>query len=372
MSKYTFIHSDELDQGGYPDSCPFNSKRSGMTRKSLESIGLLDNSDIRIILPIKAVREELEAFHSSRYLDAILAVEKGDLSMDSLSMGLGTPDCPIFSGMYDYVALACGGSITGARIILNQEADVVFNPSGGFHHAGPELASGFCYMNDVVLAAQMMTGAGKRVLFMDVDVHHGDGVQNAFYDRCDVMTISLHENGRFLFPGTGFANETGSGDGAGYCLNIPLPPGTYDEAYYRAFTQIALPAAKEYDPDVIILELGMDALSGDPLAHLELTNNLYVDVIDNIISMGKPILATGGGGYNIENTVRGWALAWKILSRQDDEYDAAMMMDGVMMQNTEWAGGLRDRLPVISNKTRNAIEPEIDRIIENYQCPPNV
>ncbi|MHC4868034.1 MAG: arginase family protein, partial [Planctomycetota bacterium] len=159
--------------------------------------------------------------------------------------------------------------------MLSGSAALTFNPSGGYHHAGPQRASGFCYINDVALACMVLAEAGKRVLYLDVDVHHGDGVAQAFYDRRDIMTISFHEDPRVLFPGTGFADEIGAGEAKGYCVNVPLPIGTYDEVYMKAFEAIALPLITAYDPDVIVLELGADGLLGDPLAHLCLTNNTY-------------------------------------------------------------------------------------------------
>ena len=367
MGRNVFIYTPELEEGGYPPECPFSSKRAGMTRQTIDSMGLLDGHDVGEVVPTRATREELESFHSPRYLDAIRRVESGDLDMTTLAMGLGTSDCPIFSGMYDYLSLACGASLTAARMILDGAADTAFNPSGGFHHAGPELAAGFCYMNDVVLAARLLTDAGKRVLFLDLDVHHCGGVQNAFYEKSDVMTISLHESGRTLFPGTGFEDEIGTGTGKGFTANIPLPVGTYDEAYYHAFAQVALPLAKAYNPDVIMLELGMDTLAGDPLAHLRLTNNAIVDAIRDILALDKPVLATGGGGYNVANTVRGWSLAWEILTRQDDKHDVGLMMGGVMMQNTEWAGGLRDRTLAMDRETRCSVEREINGVVSRVQ-----
>ena len=153
---------------------------------------------------------------------------------------------PIFKDMYDYSAFACGATLTGAKLILSGKVDIAFNPSGGLHHCGPEQAAGFCYMNDVALACTVLAEAKKRVLYLDVDVHYGDGVANAFYDRNDVMTISFHENGRTLFPGTGFEDEIGAGPGKGYCVNVPLPVGTYDHAYMMAFKAIALPLIKNF------------------------------------------------------------------------------------------------------------------------------
>jgi acetoin utilization protein AcuC len=329
-------------------------------------MGLLSGPDRTETAPAKATRDELEMFHVPRYLDALERAGKGDLDAEGFAMGLGTPDCPVFRGMYDYAALAAGASITGARLILSGDADVAFNPSGGYHHAGPAKAAGFCYINDIVLAAMVLAKAGKRVLFFDIDAHHSDGVQNAFYARKDVMTISMHESGRTLFPGTGFENEMGIGEGMGYSVNIPLPVGTYDAAFIRAFTEVVLPLMKAFDPDVIIMELGMDALAGDPLAHLHLTNNAHVEIISNVLALGKPILATGGGGYNIDNTARGWALAWSVLCGEQID-DMSMGLGGVMLENRDWFGGLRDRILLSDAGLRSEVDAQIEATVRKIR-----
>ncbi len=278
-------------------------------------------------------------------------------------MGIGSADCPIFCGLNDYASLACGATLTGVRRLLSGRARIAFNPSGGYHHAGPELASGFCYINDVAIACLELAAHGRRVVFLDVDVHHGDGVQNAFYDRSDVMTISLHETGRLLFPGTGFADETGIGEGEGYAVNVPLPPGTYDDAYLRALDAVAVPLIGAFRPDVIVLELGMDALSGDPLAHMNLTNNAHAEVIHRVLGFHVPLLVTGGGGYNAENTARGWALAWAVLCGEAHAADSHLGLGGVLLETTDWLGGLKDRPFFPDEETRARVEPQIDETI---------
>lgn len=363
--KAVFVHSPRLEKYEYPPDCPFNTSRAGKVRKVLSSMGLLAGSSRRQVAPKPAERTILEKFHSVRYLNALQAAAKGDFNVELLHMGIGTPDCPIFGDMYDYAVLACGATLTGANLILSGDAELVFNPSGGYHHAGPELAAGFCYINDVALACLILAQAGKRVLYLDIDVHHDDGVQNAFYDRADVMTISFHENGRTLFPGTGFEDEIGAGAGKGYCINVPLPIGTYDQAYMKAFTTIALPLIKAYSPGVIVFELGADTLAGDPLAHLQLTNNTYADIIYRLLDFNTPILMTGGGGYNIDNTVRAWALAWSVLCGADSEsqFDNAGF-GGVMLESTDWRGGLRDKQLPVNNQQQDIITYEIKTTID--------
>jgi len=363
--KHIFIYSDELNENGYPPQCPFNTSRASKTLETADSMGLLAGSDREVIAPERATREELEGFHTAEYLDSIEAAAAGKLGpFEAMGLGLGTPDCPVWPGMMSYLTLATGASVTGARLVIDGQAKVAFNPSGGLHHAHAGQASGFCYLNDLVLAANAFRAAGKRVLFFDIDVHHGDGVQKAFYARKDVMTISMHESGHTLFPGTGFVHEMGEGDGIGCSVNVPLPVGTYDDAYRRAFEQAALPLIKAYDPDVIILELGMDTLSGDPLAHMHLTNNTPADIVDTVVGLGKPILATGGGGYHLEHTVRAWALCWGVLCGDHADHEDAMLgMGGVMMGNTDWFGGLRDRVLLSDAGRRDDVDTAVDATI---------
>ncbi len=367
--KKLFLHSAELDAGGYPQECPFNTSRAGRTLETVARMGLVEGDDRVVATPVALTRTELETFHTAAYLEGLQRAGEGTIDpRDALALSLGTPDCPMFRGMYEYVALAAGGTLTGARAILSGQADVCFNPSGGFHHAQPGNAAGFCYVNDIVLAAMELANAGKRVLFLDIDVHHCDGVQDAFFDRRDVMTMSLHESGRTLFPGTGFEDEIGVGEGRGYTVNFPLPVGMYDAVYERVFRDGAMPLIHAFNPDVIVLELGMDALAGDPLAHLHLTNNIHALITEKILGLGRPVLATGGGGYHIENTVRGWALCWSVLCGEHSSMDdLAFGMGGVMLGNTDWLGGLRDRVLLADGGRRDTVDTEVDRVLDHIR-----
>ncbi len=364
MRKAAFIYSNELEKYHYPPEHPFNVDRAAKVRRILNSMGLLSGDGRAEVLPHPADRITMKKFHTARYLHALKTASKGIPVLEALDMGIGTGDCPVFEGLYEYAVLACGATLTGAKLILAGDADVAFNPSGGFHHARPERAAGFCYINDVALACTILAEKKKKVLYLDVDVHHGDGVAYAFYDRSDVMTISFHQNPRTLFPGTGFEDEIGDGPGKGFCVNVPLPVGTYDEAYMMAYNAITPPLIAAFNPDCIVFELGADALAGDPLANLYLTNNVYVEIINSLLSFNKPILATGGGGYNIQNTVRAWALAWSVLCGEDMEQGQNPAVGGVMLGSTEWQGGLRDRRLVVSQTQRETVLPAVERTIE--------
>jgi len=362
--KAVFVYSSELEKYRYPLEHPFNTVRAKKVREIVNSMGLLSGSGTSEVAPVPAERIVLKKFHSARYLHVLKTASRGRWNAEALDMGIGTQDCPVFEGLYEYTVLATGGTLVAADLILSGSDDIAFNPSGGFHHAWPERAAGFCYINDVALACIVLAEQGKRVLYLDVDVHHGDGVAYAFYDRSDVMTISFHQNPRTLFPGTGFEDEIGKGKGKGYCVNVPLPIGTYDQAYIKAFETIALPLITAYNPDVVVFELGADALAGDPLAHLHLTNNVYAEIISHLLSFDKPILATGGGGYNVDNTVRAWALAWSIFCGADSGEDINHAIGGVLLESMEWQGGLRDRALAVSEQQRDTVMLAVEKTIK--------
>jgi acetoin utilization protein AcuC len=364
-----FVYGEALNENGYPPECPFDTSRARKTFETLSSMGLLSGSDREVVAPVAADRTLLAGFHDDDYLDALQQASEGTLSpYDALMLGLGTPDCPIFPGMYEYLFLQSGTSVTGARLILDGKADIVFNPSGGLHHAHANRASGFCYINDVVLAIREFVQAGKRCVFLDIDVHHADGVQEAFYASDDVLTISMHEDGRTLFPGTGFEDEIGVDAGRGYTMNLPMPVGTYDKIYRKAFQEAVLPVVEAFDADIVIIELGMDVLAGDPLAHLHLTNNTHAHILKTMMEQGKPVLATGGGGYHVENTVRAWSLCWSVMCGDDaDHEDLAMGMGGVMLESTDWAGGLRDRVLLGDGGRHDTVDREVRATVEKLK-----
>ena len=365
--KLAFLYSPEIERLSYPPDCPFKTQRAWLTRQRLLSFGLLGGEGRAEVPARKASLAELEEFHTARYLEELQRAAGGDLTVAGLHMGLGGPDTPVFKDVFEYGAWACGGALTAADLLLAGEADVAFNLLGGFHHAMPEKAAGFCYLNDVVLACMRLAAAGKRVACVDVDAHHGDGTQAAFYNRNDVLTISLHESGKTLFPWGGFEDEIGEGPGLGCNVNISLSAGAYDDAFLMAFDQVTAPLLEAYNPDVLVLELGMDALAGDPLAGLQLTNNAYADVIGRVRRFGRPILATGGGGYHVPNTVRGWALAWACLIGEDTGDDLAAGLGGVMLQNADWRGGLRDRVLPIPQTQRQAVRRIVEATIQEVR-----
>lgn len=357
--KLAFILPPDAERLSYPPDCPFKSQRAVLTRNKLRSLGLFAWDGKEEVAPAVASLEDLAVFHSEQYLRELLKASSGDLTVEGLHMGLGGPDTPVFHDAFGYGAWACGSALKAAEMLLGREVDVAFSLMGGFHHAMAEKAAGFCYLNDVVLACERLASAGKRVAYVDVDAHHGDGVQEAFYSRPDVLTISVHETGHTLFPWGGFETEIGEGEGLGCNVNVPMPAGTYDAAFLEAFERVVLPVLGAYGPEVIVLELGMDILAGDPLTHMHMTNNVVVDVLKGLLGLQTPLLIAGGGGYHVENTVRGWALAWRTCSGDGDDDAFSLGLGGVMLGSSEWAGGLRDREMPVTPQQRQAVEPEL-------------
>jgi acetoin utilization protein AcuC len=212
--------------------------------------------------------------------------------------------------MFEAATLSSGATLLAAEMVANKTVDVAFNISGGLHHAAAGHASGFCVFNDPALAVHHFLRRGMRVAYIDVDAHHGDGVQEAFYDDDRVLTISVHESGRYLFPGTGFVGELGQGRARGYSVNLPLFPYTSDDVYLDAFRQVVPPLIRAFGPDVLVTQLGIDSYHSDPLTHLQLTTMGFVEVVREFAALGLPWLATGGGGYDLMAVARAWTLAY--------------------------------------------------------------
>ncbi len=287
---------------------PLNPIRLDLTMRLARSLGVLDR--IEIVAPTPASDEQLLTVHDAAYLAAVRRASTDPLFE---GYGLGTSDDPVFSGMFDASALIAGGSAIAARSVWNGDSRHAVNIAGGLHHAMRGSASGFCVFNDAVLGIRTLLAAGaERVAYVDVDVHHGDGVQAAFYADPRVLTISLHQDPRTLFPGTGFADETGSGEGIGTSINVALPPGTSDTGWLQAFRAVVPPAVRAFGPDVLVTQCGCDTHHEDPLASLELSVDGQRTALSELHALAHEVadgrwLAFGGGGYGL---VRCVPLTW--------------------------------------------------------------
>ncbi|MCL0047531.1 acetoin utilization protein AcuC [Dehalococcoidia bacterium] len=281
------------------------------TYELLNAYGAFNGTNSLLLPPRNATTEELELVHTREYISAVKNLSMNGDSAISHQFGFSTlGDNPVYERMYDSALLSTGSTMFAAKLISENQVDRVFNISGGLHHAAPDHASGFCIFNDPALAIKFLLNSGKRVAYIDIDAHHGDGVQNAFYDNDQVLTISLHESGQYLFPGTGFVKESGQPPGVGYAVNIPLFPYTGDDIYVETFKSVVLPLIRAFGPDVLVTQLGVDSYHTDPLTHLQLTTRGFLDVIQLFSDMKLPWLALGGGGYDVGAVARCWSLAY--------------------------------------------------------------
>lgn len=218
-----------------------------------------------------------------------------------------TGDCPGFAGLYEFCQLSCGGSIDAAQLLLRGDAGIAVNWGGGLHHAKKCEASGFCYTNDIVLAILEMLKYYPRVLYLDVDVHHGDGVEEAFYLTDRVMTVSFHQYGEDFFPGTGSIDSVGEGKGKYYSVNVPLKVGIDDDTYQELFKTVMDEVMAKFMPSAVVLQLGGDSIAYDVLGRLNLSIKGHGECVKKMMSYGVPLMLLGGGGYTVHNVARLWA-----------------------------------------------------------------
>jgi acetoin utilization protein AcuC len=293
---------------------PFTEKSRWMAVRLLEEEGFFqprqEATSMRVSAVPTARREELLRFHSPEYLNLV-----DRLGRSRSAPPLDAGDTPSFLGCYEAAAALTGGTLAAARDARSHPARHSFSPAGGLHHAHPDRASGFCIFNDIAVAIRGMQEESptlRRIAYVDIDVHHGDGVMYGFYEDGGVLDIDFHQDGRTIFPGTGFPSETGRGDGAGLKVNVPLPPETGDEAFVPLFEQIVPTMVRRYRPELILMQCGMDAHVGDRLGSLQYTFTAYERAVDLVHSLAHEVcegrfVVAGGGGYTAENVSRGLA-----------------------------------------------------------------
>ncbi len=310
MAETAFVFTEDYFKFDYGSNHPMKISRLRLAYDLMKAYGLLDLGNCLYLTTRPATEQELIMFHRQGYLDALKLASVSSELADLAMYNMGPGDNPPFVGLYDWSLLTSGATIQCAELLDRGEVKIAFNMAGGLHHAHDNKASGFCYINDPVLGILALLNRGRRVVYIDVDAHHGDGVQWAFYKNKRALTVSFHQHGRTLFPGTGFVNEMGEDAGRGFSVNVPLMPGSDDEIYVEAFQSLVPELIDAFKPDVIVTQLGVDAFHTDPLANLDLTSNGFLKLIDTIKSLELPWLALGGGGYNTVNVARAWTLAW--------------------------------------------------------------
>ncbi|HEX6594652.1 MAG TPA: acetoin utilization protein AcuC [Bacillota bacterium] len=319
MCKSLFVYSDDLLKYHFHPDHPFNQKRVTLAKELLEAAGQL--TDDEMIKPRMATDDELTLFHDRAYIEAVKRAGSGILDPDEgLNYGLGTEDTPMFTNMHEASAFLVGGTLTAVDAVLEKKCEHALHLGGGLHHGFKRKASGFCIYNDGAIAIQYIRkNYNLRVLYVDTDAHHGDGVQWAFYDDPNVCTFSIHETGRYLFPGTGNVNERGIKEGHGYSFNLPIDAFTQDDSFLHVYETAFKEIVEFFQPDVIVTQNGADAHFYDPLTHLCGSMNIFEKIpivahqLAHQYSDGKWI-ALGGGGYDFWRAVpRAWAQVWNVM-----------------------------------------------------------
>ena len=312
MSDSTLVVWDDVfSDYDFGPSHPLRPLRLELTMALARQLGVLDGVDVRA--PVCATDDVLELVHDPLYVASVRRAPDDVLGRLSLRWGLGTGDVPVFPRMHEVSALVTGASVDAARAVWEGTHQHAVNISGGLHHAMKDRASGFCVYDDPAVAIAWLLAAGaQRVAYVDVDVHHGDGVQAAFYDDPRVLTLSMHESGRTLFPGTGWADETGRGDGVGTSVNLALPAGTDDAGWLRAFHAVVPPVVRAFRPQVMVTQHGCDTHALDPLANLQMSIDgqriayRALHALAHELCEGKWV-ALGGGGYEpVQVVPRAW------------------------------------------------------------------
>jgi acetoin utilization protein AcuC len=308
------IYSPLFGNFSYGDDHPFKLQRNRLAYDLFDAYALLKlpHMEIRDCQP--ASDRALLSFHDPAYLARLREFSDSDQPRADFTYGLGDAECPVFKGLFDCAALGVGATMEAARLVEEEGINIAFNLAGGWHHAHRAKASGFSYLNDAAIAIDWLVKRGRRVVYLDIDAHHGDGVQEAFYDSDQVLTISLHESGIYFYPGTGFEHETGAGRGTGYSVNVPLLAHTDDAIYLKVFDEVAYPLIAAFNPDILVTQIGADTFRTDPLTNLEITTFSYAQIMTRLKSLHIPWIALGGGGYDLMNTARAWTLAWATMN----------------------------------------------------------
>jgi acetoin utilization protein AcuC len=375
------LWDEALTQYNFGPEHPMNPVRLALTFSLARQLGVLAAAGVTVRGPSPATDADLQAVHDYDYIEAVR--QAGRTLEAAPRYGLGTADDPVFPGMHEASALIAGATLAAARAVWRGEAVHGASISGGLHHAMRGAASGFCVYNDPAVAIKWLLSEGAvRVAYVDVDVHHGDGVQAAFYDDPRVLTISVHEHPASLFPGTGLPGETGAGAGLGHAVNVALPAGTSDAGWLRAIDAVVPPLLRAFRPEILVTQHGCDTHFLDPLAHLEVSVDAqrqaasWLHDLAHELCAGKWLL-TGGGGYALVQVVpRTWThllaiaagrpldpgcevpAAWREeAGRLTGERAPSVMTDGALVRHRPFSSGVDPEDPIdrAIMRTRNAV-----------------
>ncbi|MHA1369240.1 MAG: acetoin utilization protein AcuC [Promethearchaeota archaeon] len=353
MCRTALIKGPGFADYNFGEHHPLKPERVLLTWKLIELLELDRHPNCEIIEPVMVSDDDLSLYHDKEYIQFIKDLSKSiddnngsvsrELLLEGLKYNLGFGDNPVFPKIYQSSAYVVGGTVVAIESVVDDNGiDKAFNAAGGLHHARRGSASGFCIFNDIVIGIlhtlKKFEKENLKVLYVDFDVHHCEGVQWAFDERADVLTVSFHESGKYLFPGTGFMEEIGKGDGEGFTVNIPLPQFTHDEVYLELFDEIVPPLFKAFQPDIVVSQNGVDTHCSDPLANLGLTTKGHYGVFRRIHELAKQycngkIVAVGGGGYNLSVVPRSWTMLFANLLGVDGDLPKEIPKDVLNVLN---------------------------------------
>ncbi|RKP27374.1 hypothetical protein SYNPS1DRAFT_12767, partial [Syncephalis pseudoplumigaleata] len=310
--RISYFYDHDVGNYTYCAGHPMKPHRVRMAHNLVVNYGLYKK--MSIVRPERATARRMTRFHTDEYIDFLQRVtpETADSFIVQQARFNVGEDCPIFDGLFEFCSISAGGSIGNARKLNSNECDIAINWAGGLHHAKRMEASGFCYVNDIVLAILELLRYHQRVLYIDIDIHHGDGVEEAFYTTDRVMTCSFHKHGEY-FPGTGDIDDIGLDKGKYYAVNVPLRDGMNDEAYRDLFQTTISHIMGWYRPGAVVLQCGADSLAGDRLGCFNLSMRGHAACVEFMKSFNVPLLVVGGGGYTIRNVARAWTYETSIL-----------------------------------------------------------
>ncbi|KAI0217672.1 Histone deacetylase 8 [Lamellibrachia satsuma] len=326
IKRVVYVYSDELIT--VCDQLPKVQRRATMVHSLISAYDL--PSCMRFVSPRPAREDEVTLFHSSDYVDCLkrLSAIEDDEKYDDEAEEFGLSyDCPAYPGVFEHACMLAGATMKAASCLMSDVCDVAINWCGGWHHAKRHEASGFCYFNDIVLGILKLRQKYERVLYIDLDLHHGDGVEDAFCATNKVMTVSFHKYSPGFFPGTGKLNETGMRSGKHYSVNVPLKDGMTDEQFVSVFTRVMDKVKLRYTPGTVVCQCGADGLAGDPMESFNLTPSACSRCVQHLLAWNIPLLLVGGGGYNFANTARCWTILTSLvtgrqLASEIPEHDA--------------------------------------------------
>lgn len=348
------VYSKDYANVDFGPTHPLQGARYVETWNVLQRRGVLSDPAIVHLNPRLATEEETLLAHHSAYLEQVRWLSRA-------GTGMLSPDTPSFKGMYEYGLLTVGGSIVAVEAVLKGDVSHAMNLAGGFHHASSSRGGGFCIFNDLAVAAKIAAESfhAKRVLVVETDAHHGNGTEEIFDQDPNVVHVSFHEDGRHLYPGTGFVNDIGSGPGEGTKINVPLPPYTGDEAYRLAFDSVLPAVARHFKPDVMLWQCGVDAHCMDPITHMSLRAKTYYQLAQTVHALaheicGGRLVAFGGGGYDITAQSNCWAIIAATLA------EIPVEVPGFEEICIKWED--RDAVPLMIEKTLDQLAGLLPRI----------